>query len=80
MNRRYAIALGLFAMTIGTVLGIQCLQAVEVAKKPMIGGAAAFHDAYLLGAFVAMLGIVAAAFVRRTPRRAYEPAEVRSRP
>ena len=51
---------------IGVVLGIQVLQAVEVAREGSVGGVAAFHDAYLIGALAAGLGVVAALFVRRS--------------
>jgi MFS family permease len=51
---------------IGVVLGIQVLQAVQVARQSSVGGVAAFHDAYIVGAFAAGLGVIAAFFVRRT--------------
>jgi EmrB/QacA subfamily drug resistance transporter len=51
---------------IGVVLGIQVLQAVQVAREGAVGGVAAFHDAYIVGAVAAGLGVVAAFFVRRT--------------
>jgi MFS family permease len=50
----------------GIVLGIQTLQAVQVAREGAVGGVAAFHDAYLLGAVAAGIGVLAALFVRRT--------------
>jgi len=53
---------------IGVVLGIQVLQAVQVARAGAVGGVGAFHDAYIVGAFAAGLGVIAAMFVRRTSR------------
>jgi len=50
----------------GIVLGIQTLQAVQVAREGAVGGVAAFHDAYMLGAVAAGIGVLAALFVRRT--------------
>ena len=50
----------------GIVLGIQTLQAVQVAREGAVGGVAAFHDAYLLGAVAAGIGVLAALFVRTT--------------
>jgi hypothetical protein len=52
---------------IGIVLGIQTLQAVQAARASADGGVAAFHTAYLVGGGAAVLGILAAWFVRRTP-------------
>ena len=49
----------------GIVLGIQTLQAVQVAREGAVGGVAAFHDAYMLGAVAAGIGVLAALFVRR---------------
>jgi hypothetical protein len=50
----------------GVVLGIQTLQAVQVAREGAVGGVAAFHDAYMLGAVAAGIGVLAALFVKRT--------------
>ena len=61
----------------GIVLGIQTLQAVQVAREGAVGGVAAFHDAYMLGAVAAGVGVVAALFVRRTKfERDESPARV----
>jgi EmrB/QacA subfamily drug resistance transporter len=54
---------------VGTVVGIQTLQAVSVAQAGSAGGVGAFHDAYLVGAVAAAVGIVCASFVRRTAHR-----------
>jgi MFS family permease len=51
---------------IGIVLGIQTLQSVQAAREGSVGGVAAFHDAYLLGAVAAGVGLLAALFVKRT--------------
>jgi predicted MFS family arabinose efflux permease len=56
---------------IGVVLGIQVLQAVQVGRAGSVGGVAAFHDAYLVGAVAAGLGVVAALFVHRSRENAY---------
>jgi EmrB/QacA subfamily drug resistance transporter len=64
----------------GVVLGIQTLQAVQVAREGAVGGVAAFHDAYLLGAVAAGIGVLAALFVRRTSfERPEAPARVATR-
>ena len=57
---------------IGVVLGIQTLQAVQAAREGAVGGVGAFHDAYLVGAVAAGIGVVAALFVRRTTAAQYE--------
>ncbi|MEY2405388.1 MAG: hypothetical protein QOG39_304, partial [Acidimicrobiaceae bacterium] len=51
---------------IGVVLGIQIMLTVHVTRAPLVGGVASFHDAYLLGAGVAGLGLLTALFVQRT--------------
>jgi len=54
---------------VGTVIGIQTLQAVSVAQEGASGGVGAFHSAYLVGAVAAGIGILCASFVRRTAAR-----------
>jgi EmrB/QacA subfamily drug resistance transporter len=49
---------------IGTVAGIQIMQTVQVAREGADGLAGSYHVAYLVGAVVAGIGIVAAGFVR----------------
>jgi MFS family permease len=49
---------------IGTVAGIQIMQTVQVAREGADGLAGSYHVAYLVGAVVAGVGIVAAGFVR----------------
>jgi hypothetical protein len=39
---------------------------VHVTREPLVGGVASFHDAYLLGAAIAGLGLISAFFVQRT--------------
>jgi MFS family permease len=51
---------------IGVVLGIQVMQTVHVAREATVGGVASFHEAYLVGAGSAVLGLAAALFVKRT--------------
>ena len=52
---------------IGVVAGIQLMQTVQIAGARSAGLVGSYHRAYLLGAAVCALGIVAAAFVRREP-------------
>jgi EmrB/QacA subfamily drug resistance transporter len=56
---------------IGIVLGIQTLQAVQTAREGAVGGVGAFHDAYLVGALAAGIGVAAALFVRRSTASDY---------
>ena len=51
---------------IGTVAGIQIMQTVQVAREGADGLAASYHEAYLVGAVVAGLGILTSSFVRRS--------------
>lgn len=59
---------------IGVVLGIQVMQTVHVAREATVGGVASFHEAYLVGAASAALGLVAALFVKRTSYKREEGA------
>lgn len=59
---------------IGVVLGIQVMQTVHVAREGVVGGVASFHDAYIVGAVAAGLGLACALFVRRTSYRREEGA------
>lgn len=56
---------------VGVVAGIQILQTVQAAREPAVGGIASYHTAYLVGAAVAGLGVVAALFVRSSTRRVH---------
>lgn len=49
---------------IGLTAGIQIMQTVQVSREPAVGALASYHQAYLVGAGVAMLGVVCACFVR----------------
>ena len=53
---------------LGIVAGIQIAQTVQAAREHEAGLVASYHQAYLLAGLVAALGLVAAVFVRRTPR------------
>jgi EmrB/QacA subfamily drug resistance transporter len=53
---------------VGVVAGIQIAQTVQAARESEAGLVASYHEAYLLAGVVALLGLVAALFVRRTPR------------
>ncbi len=50
----------------GVVVGIQVMQATQAARASVVGEAAAFRDAYLVGAAAAFVGLVFALFVRST--------------
>jgi len=62
---------------VGVVAGIQILQTVQAAREPSVGGIDSYHTAYLVGALVAGLGVVAAFFVRSHRHRV--PAAERER-
>jgi MFS family permease len=59
---------------VGIVAGIQIAQTVQAARERDAGLVASYHQAYLLAGLVAALGLVAAVFVRRTPRAGRAPA------
>ena len=54
---------------IGVVAGIQLMQTVQASGESSVGLVSSYHRAYLLGAAVCALGVVAATFVRRSPRQ-----------
>ena len=51
---------------IGVVAGIQLMQTVQVSSVASSGLVGSYHNAYLLGGAVCMLGVVSASFVRRS--------------
>jgi EmrB/QacA subfamily drug resistance transporter len=53
---------------VGVVAGIQVLETVQTARRHSSGLVGSFHEAYLLGAAVAAVGVVASLFLRRAPR------------
>jgi len=57
------------ASQVGVVAGIQIMETVQVARQESAGVLGSFHDAYLVAAGAAALGILASAFIRRTARR-----------
>jgi EmrB/QacA subfamily drug resistance transporter len=57
---------------VGIVAGIQIAQTVQAAREGEAGLVASYHQAYLLTGAVAAIGLAAAVFVRRTPRRETE--------
>jgi EmrB/QacA subfamily drug resistance transporter len=61
---------------VGVVAGIQIAQTVQAARQGEVGLVESYHDAYLLAGVVAAMGLVAACFVRRTPRPERAPAAV----
>jgi EmrB/QacA subfamily drug resistance transporter len=56
----------------GVVVGIQVMQSTQAAREPAVGELAAFHDAYLVGALAALVGLGFAFLVR--PSRDREAA------
>ena len=57
-------------MMMGTVLGMQVGQTVQVAREPATGLLGSYDDAFLLGAVVAAVGVLLAWFVRSSDRGA----------
>lgn len=55
---------------LGVVVGIQIMQTVSVVRADAVGSVDAYGEAYLVGAFVAFLGLLTAGFVQSSPRRA----------
>ncbi len=55
---------------LGVVVGIQIMQTVSVVRADAVGAVEAYGEAYLVGGFMALLGLLAAGFVRSSPRRA----------
>lgn len=53
---------------VGVVFGIQVMQTVQVARVDSAGLAGSYHQAYLAGAALAMVGVVASFFIRRIAR------------
>jgi len=51
---------------LGVVAGIQILQTVQLSREDVVGPAASYGDAYMVGAAVAGLGFVFALFLRRS--------------
>ncbi len=55
---------------LGVVVGIQVMQTVSVVRVAAAGEVGAYGEAYLVGGFVALLGLVTSAFVQSNDRRA----------
>ncbi len=53
---------------VGVVAGIQLMQTIQASNVDGLGLLGSYHLAYALGGAVCLFGIVAAAFVRSTPR------------
>jgi EmrB/QacA subfamily drug resistance transporter len=49
---------------VGLTAGIQIMQTVQVSREPVVGALGSYGQAYLVGAGVALLGAICAAFVR----------------
>jgi EmrB/QacA subfamily drug resistance transporter len=63
---------------VGLTAGIQIMQTVQVSREPAVGALTSYHEAYLVGAGVALLGAVCACFVRSSgakPRAGADGAE-----
>ena len=54
---------------LGVVVGIQVMQTVSVVRETSVGEVGAYGEAYLVGGFVAALGLVTALFVQSSQRR-----------
>jgi hypothetical protein len=52
------------------------MQTVQVSREPAVGALASYHEAYLVGAGVALLGTICACFVRSSGARAEDDAEL----
>lgn len=61
---------------VGVAVGIQVMLAVQTAREDTVGAVAAYGDAFLVGAGMAGLGLVFAAFVRSTRRDAARDEDV----
>jgi MFS family permease len=57
---------------VGVVAGIQIMQTVQQARADDVGVVASYGDGFLAGAVVAVLGVVAAAFVRSSSHSSTE--------
>ena len=55
---------------LGVVIGIQVMQTVSVVRVASAGEVGAYGEAYLVGGFVALLGLVTSTFVQSSHRRA----------
>ncbi|HSL59407.1 MAG TPA: MFS transporter [Acidimicrobiales bacterium] len=65
---------------VAVVAGIQILQTVQTSREAVVGTAASYQEAYLVGGAVAALAIVTASFVRSTrDERVDEPVAADSR-
>jgi predicted MFS family arabinose efflux permease len=73
-----AVATQQLGTLVGRVAGIQLMQTVQVSRAPDVGLVASYHEAYLLGAVVCVLGVVTATFVRSSSRELDETVAVRA--
>jgi len=64
---------------LGVVIGIQVMQTVSVVRAPSAGAVGAYGEAYLVGGFVAALGLVSSLFVQSS-RRGRRPARAEGAP
>lgn len=61
---------------VGVVFGIQVMQTVQVGRVGPAGVAGSYHQAYLAGAALGLVGVVASAFIRRIARSGHVSEEV----
>jgi EmrB/QacA subfamily drug resistance transporter len=67
-NLGIASAAAQLTMQIGVVAGIQMMSTIQASREPIAGLMPSYADAYLVGAAVCALGIVAGFFVRSAER------------
>lgn len=65
---------------VGVTFGIQLMQTVQQVRQPIVGLGSSYSQAYLAGAVLAALCVVASAGVRRSPRRESSGREIRPEP
>src|SRR5437764_4601714 len=75
-NLGIASAAQQLTMQVGVVAGIQLMSTVQTSKEATSGLAASFSTAYLVGAAVAVIGVLCAAFVRSAERSVGEDADL----
>ena len=68
------------ANQVGVALGIQVMLAVQTAREASVSPVAAYGEAYLVAAGIALAGVVLALFVRSSPRVRPDPPAVAGSP
>jgi MFS family permease len=62
------------ASQVGVVAGIQVMQTVQATRQHLAGVVGSYHDAYLVGAAVAVAAVASALLIRRSGRAVTMPA------